>query len=379
MEKIKVLIVDDSSIMRKLISKIVSTDSDLEVVDTAMNGLFALKKIKKYAPDVVLLDLEMPGMNGVDFLKMRNELGINTPVIVISSLGKSHPEVIFKTIELGASDFIIKPSGPISMDIESLSEEIVKKVHYYHKKSIIKPQKTFELDREIALRASKRLLDEADKNIIQKPGTTAAKYNLNDKIKRIKRVRVLVIGISTGGPNALRTILPRFGKNFPLPILIVQHMPPGFTYEFAKGLNEICPLNVCEATDGEEVKSGNVYIAPGNRHLEVLYHGLSPKVYLDDDEPCNGHKPSAGKLYNSVKQAYGNEVIAVIMTGMGKDGAAAINDLSSIGALTIAQSEETCVVYGMPKVAVEIGGIDKIVDLERIPDVIFELLSLVDS
>lgn len=376
MEKIKVLVVDDSSIMRKLITKIISTDNDLEVVDTAMNGLFALKKIKKYCPDVVLLDIEMPGMDGIEFLKMRNELGITTPVIVISSLGKSKPETIFRTMELGASDFIIKPSGSISLDIENMSEEIVSKVHYYHKRNLFPSHHCFEIGKKIEYDSSKKLIDEIDKNIISKPSSPSTK-DITEKIKRIKRIRVLAIGISTGGPNALRTILPRFKKDFPLPILIVQHMPPGFTFEFAKGLNEICTLNVREACDNDEISAGNVYIAPGNRHLEIVYSGLNPRVYLDDSPAYNGHKPSAGKLFNSIKQIYGNEAIALIMTGMGKDGAKAINDLSAIGALTIAQSEETCVVFGMPKVAIEEGGIDKIVDLEKIPDTIFEFLNLV--
>ncbi len=366
MAKVKVLVVDDSSIMRKLISKIVSEDPELEVVDTAMNGLFALKKIKKFGPDVVLCDLEMPGMNGIEFLKMRKELGIQTPVIVVSSLGKSQPEIIFKTMSMGASDFIIKPSGAISMDIETLAEEIRSKIHYYHRSNILTVEQKKKIEQE-ELKHSEAILQEYHLQSVKSQSTPVIpKKSLEEKISKIKKIKAICIGISTGGPNALRKILPLFPKNFPLPIFIVQHMPEGFTKEFASGLDEICKMTAQEARDGLIAKPGNIYIAQGNRHL--VLKGSSKEIYMGiNQEPhCNGHRPSAGVLFLSSKDVLGEECISIIMTGMGKDGAKEINELSAVGAITIAQSANTCVVYGMPKVAVEQGGIDIILPLDDI-------------
>ncbi len=353
--------------MRKLISKIVSDDPQLEVVDTAMNGLFALKKIKKYGPDVVLCDLEMPGMDGIEFLKMRKELDIQTPVIVVSSLGKSRPEIIFKTMEMGASDFIIKPSGSISMDIEMLAQEIRSKIHFYHKRNVLTDEQKQKIEIQELKHAESLLTEIHKKNIQDAKSTPIPKIPLEEKIARIKKIRAVCIGISTGGPNALRRILPDFPENFPVPIFIVQHMPEGFTKEFAAGLNEICSMTAQEAQNGMEAKPGNIYVAQGNHHL--VLHGIPSDITMEiNQQPqCNGHRPSAGKLFLSAKDVLGKECMAVIMTGMGKDGAKEINALSVTGAITIAQSANTCVVYGMPKVAIEMGGIDEILPLDKIP------------
>ncbi len=381
-EKIKVLIVDDSSIMRKLISKIITDDPSFEVVDTAMNGLFALKKIKKFSPDIVLCDLEMPGMDGIEFLKMRNSLDITTPVIVISSLGKSKPEIIFRTIELGACDFIIKPSGSISMDIEVLAEEIRSKIRYYHKKNTITPKQKEIIEAE-ELKHAEQLLKETDKRSVAIgqaiPRVIENKLSLDEKIKSIRKLKVLAIGISTGGPNALRTILPCFPQNFPLPILIVQHMPPGFTKEFANGLNDICKMKVQEAADGLIAEPGNIYISPGDFHLMIDNEGSRIRLKLDSSPQFDGHRPSVGMLFKSVLTCFGNESINVIMTGMGKDGAFYISELSKNGAIALAQSEASCVVFGMPKVAIEMGGIDEIISLDNLPQRIMELVRLIGT
>lgn len=375
MEKIKVLVVDDSSIMRKLIAKIVSDDPKLEVVDTAMNGLFALKKIKKFSPDIVLLDLEMPGMNGLDFLKMRKELVIDTPVIVISSLGKNQPELVFKTIEMGASDFVIKPSGSISMDIENLAEEIRSKIHFYHKKNVLSPKQKEIIEQE-ELKHAQSLLNEANENKVHiEDNIVTTKATLEEKLKSINEIKLIAIGISTGGPNALRNILPDFPISFPVPIIIVQHMPPGFTKEFAKGLDDICQLNVVEAKDNEEIEDGKIYIAPGDSHVGVSFNGRKMQINLDSSPPINGHKPSVGFLFNSIKDNIAKNCISVIMTGMGRDGANEITELSKKGAITIAQSGNTCVVFGMPKVAIENGGIDEVIPLDKITDRIIEIVN----
>ena len=362
--------------MRKLISKIVTDDPELSVVDTAMNGLFALKKLKKHNPDVVLLDLEMPDMDGIGFLRMREELGISTPVIVISSMGSTHPEMVFATIAMGASDFIIKPSGSISLDIDTLAEEIRSKIHYYYKKNTRTPNQLKEIDKEEAKRSAQWLKGVEDTiKIKSREEKIIVKKHLEEKINDIKKLELISIGISTGGPNALRTILPYFKKSFPLPILIVQHMPPGFTAEFAKGLDDICPMQVCEAQDGMIVEPHKIYIAPGDLHMCVRLSGSLLKIELEDTPAINSHRPSVEKLFQSILNTCSNNSLNIIMTGMGKDGANGITDLSKAGAICFAQSQESCVVFGMPKVAIEYGGIDEILSLRQIPERVYQILN----
>ncbi len=377
------LVVDDSSLMRKLIRKMVEEDPDITVVDTAMNGIFALKKIETRDPDVILLDIEMPEMNGVEFLEKCRELGIEIPIIVLSSLGKNRPELTTKCLTLGAKDFIIKPSGTISMDIELVKEEVNSKIKFFHYELTKQPFKRKGLKKDI-----EKLISPKEKQRVtiktellprvEKPKKIAesATIGLNEKLKNIDSIEAVTIGISTGGPYALRKIIPLFPASFPLPILIVQHMPSGFTYEFSKGLDEISPTRVKEAEDGDKIEKGNVYIAPGNRHLIVKRYAGNIIVSLSDSPHVCGHRPSAEVLFDSAITAYGNRMISVIMTGMGKDGARGIKRVSIKGGITLAQSERTCVVFGMPKVAVDIGGIDEIVDLDDIPYKIMEFTSM---
>ncbi len=198
---------------------------------------------------------------------------------------------------------------------------------------------------------------------------------LKNKLKAINSLEAVVIGISTGGPYALRKIIPRFPANFPLSILIVQHMPEGFTYEFTKGLDEICSLSVKEAEDGDILKKGTVYIAPGNRHLLVKLLDGSPKIRLSGSGLVCGHRPSVELLFNSALEAFNNRIIGVIMTGMGKDGAKAIRKIKLNGGIALAQDEKTSVIFGMPKVAIDLDGVDEVLDLDSIPKRIIEIAS----
>ena len=371
--------VDDSSLMRKLITKIVEENSRLKVVDTALNGIFALKKIEKHHPDVVLLDIEMPEMDGIEFLEKCRDLNIDIPIIVLSSLGKNRPEITLKCLALGAKDFIIKPSGTISMDIELVKDELLPKIIYYHNE---RPKTTIQKDqlqetiekythRESHKRQSAISPADTEQEEIKKIPIT-----VSEKIKTIPRLELLTIGISTGGPHALRKIMPLFPPDFPLPILIVQHMPPGFTDEFAKGLDEICQLTVKEAEEGEKAQSGVIYIARGDRHLQINREAEKNVIHLSDSPPENGHRPSVEVLFDSATASCGNRLISVIMTGMGKDGARAIKRVRLKGGITIAQSENTCVVFGMPKVAIEMEGIDEILDLDNIVPRVLEITNI---
>jgi two-component system chemotaxis response regulator CheB len=231
-KKISALVVDDSALMRNLISKMLESDPEIAVCATAMNGEFALEKSKKYSPDIIVLDLEMPVMNGIEFLKRKKEEGIETPVIILSSMAKKGAAITMEALSLGALDFILKPSGSVSRDIESVCEELVQMVKIYARK---KDLLTGSLAAE-------------EPEIEEKADLFASQ--LIEKQKKKGAIRIVAIGISTGGPNALRQILPCFDASFPVPIVIVQHMPAGFTEEFAKSLDRICPLEVKEAEDG---------------------------------------------------------------------------------------------------------------------------------
>lgn len=397
MDKIKVLVVDDSSLMRKLISKIVNSDPQMEVVDTAMNGVFALQKIQKHNPDIILLDIEMPEMDGLEFLRKRREFDISTPVIVLSSLGRSKPHITMQSLDLGAKDFIMKPSGTISMDIETISEEIIAKIKYFHQKDPQRAQK-FSIPSEIMhSHPMERTIDKTEEvkraDFVRASSQTAVKESVSidpylvekhkeemeKKLSLLHSINIVGIGISTGGPNALRQILPEFPKDFNLPILIVQHMPPGFTKEFAMGLNEICSLDVKEAEDEEPIKKGTIYIAPGDKHMIVGGKEGNARIILTDGPLSCGHKPSVEELFISMAKTYQNKSLAIIMTGMGKDGANGIKHIYQKGGITLAQDETSCVVFGMPKVAIMMGGIDEVISLKDIPNRVLKIIYRVNG
>ena len=376
------LVVDDSSLMRKLISKIVESDPALKVIDTAMNGIFALKKIEKHDPDIILLDIEMPEMDGIEFLKKCRELDIDIPVIILSSLGKNRPEITLKCLDLGAKDFIIKTSGTISLDIDSIQPEIISKIKFFyreHPKHFLKKDKLKKTLEEMSQKDISLMVEASKEKEEIEFKETPLSLDLEKKIKSIPSLEVLTIGISTGGPHALRKIMPFFPSNFPLPILIVQHMPVGFTAEFANNLNEICELIVKEAEDNEIMMPGTVYISPGDKHLLVRTDQINKYISLSNDPPINGHKPSVEPLFDSATEAFKNKLISIIMTGMGKDGAKAIKRVRLNGGITLAQSERTCVVFGMPKVAISENAIDEVIDLDNIPKRILEITSIIFS
>ncbi len=390
MSKIKVLVVDDSSLMRKLISNMITEDSEIEVQDTAMNGYFALQKIEKNPPDIVLLDIEMPQMDGIEFLERVKELEIDIPVVVLSSLGRNRPEITLRSLELGAKDFIVKPSGTISLDIETVKEEVQAKIKYFYKEHVKEGKKPVSKDevkekiKEVKKPSYKppREPDKIERPSViveEKEDEEVSGISIENKIEKMKSVELVAIGISTGGPNALREILPKFEEDFSAPIVIVQHMPPGFTTEFAKGLDEICKLKVKEAEDFDPVEEGVIYIAPGNRHVKLEKKGMGYILKLDDGPNECGHKPSAEVLFKSVSECCPKTSIAIIMTGMGKDGSKALRGIRVKGGITFAQSEDTCVVFGMPKVAIEHKSVDEIIDLKSIPSRIIEIVNQING
>jgi two-component system chemotaxis response regulator CheB len=355
-DKISVLIVDDSALMRNLISRIVEGAEDLHVAGKAMNGEFALQKITRLDPDVIILDLEMPEMNGIEFLQERKKRGIDVPVVILSSLARKGAKITMEALSLGASDFIMKPSGPVSEDIQKVGEHLINAVRAY---GLNYRKKKGVIITEAAGKAPPRPKPAEVPEPVKKPKPPEVSSKAGP-------IEIIAIGISTGGPNALREVFSRIDANLEVPIIVVQHMPAGFTEEFAKSLDRICPLEVAEAKDEDLLKPGRVLIAPGNYHVEVEKRRLSGVVRLSSSDPVNGHRPSAGVLFASVAKNYENKSLAVIMTGMGRDGAREIGKIAEAGGVTVAQDQETSVVFGMPKVAIENGYIHHILPLKEI-------------
>jgi len=348
---INVLIVDDSALMRNLIGRIVESDPALAVVAKAMNGVFALKKLETSEVDVIILDLEMPEMNGIEFLKKRRELKIDIPVIILSSIARRGAEITMEALALGASDFIKKPSGSVSEDIHLVGEQLLSLIKAYGgRRKAFAPR------------------HDAPHPTVATPAPTPAPVVKpmvlpSGPLRAHSGLQICVIGISTGGPNALRQVFASIDADFPLPIVVVQHMPAGFTAEFARSLDKHCALEVKEAEEGDLVKKGRILIAPGDWHVELEKKSLAAIVHLNQNEATNGHRPSAGVLFKSAAKQYGSSVLAVIMTGMGRDGAAEIGEVYRAGGLTLAQDESSSVVFGMPKVAIEMGHVEKVVSL----------------
>lgn len=347
MKKIRVLVVDDSAFMRKMIPQILNSDPEIEVVGTAMDGLFALKKMADLKPDIITLDMNMPRMDGIETLRhIVEDIGI--PTIIVSSLTKKDAELTFRALEIGAFDFVTKPEGAISVHIQEIAQELITKVKAAYDNPLarlkIKKVKPVEL-----VKAERPL-----------PGLPPAAKKTAEK--------VLAIGTSTGGPNALSYLLPLLPKDFPAAILIVQHMPIGFTEMFANRLNSICALEVKEAREGDLVLPGRILVAPGNRHLKIRRLPLGTITVLSEAPSVNGHRPSADVLFRSVAQEYGRNAIALIMTGMGDDGAKGMGEIMAQGGFTVAQSEESCVVFGMPKAAIEKKFIQSVVSLEEMAE-----------
>lgn len=361
-DPISVLVVDDSALMRNLISRIVDSTPGLKVADKAMNGMFALQKIPRCQPDVIVLDIEMPEMNGIEFLKERKRLGIEIPVVILSSAAKRGAQVTMEALSLGASDFITKPSGSVSSDIHTVAGELARMLvaygaQYQREKGRDAPSYEFDVPermfepRQAEARPAPRPAP-APAAPARSPGPT----------------EIIAIGISTGGPNALREVFARIDPELGKPVVVVQHMPAGFTEEFAASLDRVCPLEVKEAADGDLLKPGRVLIAPGDRHAVVEKRALAGIVRVNQDPPENGHRPSADVLFRSVAREYGNKALAVIMTGMGRDGAKELGSIYREGGITLGQDEASSVVYGMPKVAFEMGHVMEQVPLASMAD-----------
>lgn len=345
---IKVLIVDDSAFMRKLIGEMLEKEKDIEVVGKARDGEDAIAKVKRFNPDVVTMDVEMPKMDGLESLEhiMRVQ---PTPVVMLSSTTEEGAENTLKAMELGAIDFVAKPSGAISFDLVKVESHLIKKIRVAAKANVTNVKKVKE---------------EFESGHIEEK---------TFKVKSGNR-KLTLIGVSTGGPRALQRIIPEIKKNIDSPILIVQHMPKGYTKSLAERLNKSSDIVVKEAEDNEPLQNGVAYIAPGGFHLEVSQKGERFYASINRKDPVKGHRPCVDRLFYSASQLKNCTKIAILLTGMGRDGTEGAKMLRKKGDLyTIAESEETCVVYGMPRSLVESKNADEILMLDKIASRINQL------
>jgi two-component system chemotaxis response regulator CheB len=336
--KVRVLVVDDSALMRKLISQVLSRDPSIEVIGTAMDGLIGLRKIEELRPDVVTLDLDMPRMDGMEMLRHITRKQ-RLPVIVFSAHTEAGASVTFKALGLGAFDFVAKPHEAASGSIEQIASELALKI-------------------KVAAASGAPKLIISEPAVKRKDPRTASAPRWPS--------RIFAIGISTGGPNALEYVFSQLPEDFPGCLLVVQHMPEGFTGMFARRLNDCSAIEVKEAQSGDLLLAGRALICPGNRHLKVRRLDHGDIAILDSQPRINGHRPSVDVLFESVAREFAAKATAILMTGMGDDGAAGMGVVRAAGGSTIAQSLDSCVVESMPRAAIERGFAMRVIPLHLI-------------
>lgn len=344
MEKIKIAVVDDSAFMRKLISDMINEDNRFEVIAKLRNGKELIDNIEKLKPDLITLDIEMPVLDGLATLKELKKINSNVPVIMVSSVTKEGSKMTIKCLENGAVDFIAKPSGSISLDIEKIKEELIEKM----------------------LEITKVNKERKVRKVVTTTAVTESKH-----INKRHNVKVVVIGASTGGPKAIQAVLTKIDKNINVPILVVQHMPKGFTKAFAERLDKICQLQVVEAKENMEIKNNIVYIAEAGHHMEI---GKDKKIVFTEEPPIWGVRPAVDYLFKSAAEVYKDGTLSAVLTGMGKDGAEGTAMIKDKGGLTIAQDEASCTIYGMPKAAFQTGKVDLVLSLDKVGETICKIV-----
>lgn len=335
--KTKVVVVDDSALVRSLMTEIINAKHDMQVVGTAPDPLVAREVIKQLNPDVLTLDVEMPKMDGLEFLDKLMRLR-PMPVVMVSSLTERGSEITMRALELGAVDFVAKPKAGIASTMRDYGEEIVEKIRVAAKARI--PQR------------------QSSSGDSHKPSIPSLGGRM------LTSEKLIIVGASTGGTEAIKAFLLNMPSDCP-GIVITQHMPAGFTKSFANRLDTLCKISVVEAKGGERILPGHAYIAPGDKHLKVVRSGANYMTELDDGAPVNRHKPSVDVLFDSAAVNAGKNAIGVILTGMGKDGAAGMLRMKEAGAYNFAQDEASCVVFGMPKEAIAHGGVNEVCSLNE--------------
>ncbi len=353
MQKIKVLCVDDSALIRSLMTEIINSQPDMTVVATAPDPLVARELIKQHNPDVLTLDVEMPRMDGLDFLEKLMRLR-PMPVVMVSSLTERGNEITLRALELGAVDFVTKPKVGIRDGMLDYAEKLADKVRAAARARVrVRPAAAHAPAAAGAVGGAAGAAASAH----AAPASASPAPMLNNPL--LSTEKLIIVGASTGGTEAIREVLTPLPPDAPA-VLIAQHMPPGFTKSFAQRLNGLCRITVKEAEHGERVLPGHAYIAPGHAHLLLARSGANYIAHLSDEPPVNRHRPSVDVLFRSAAAHAGKNAIGVILTGMGRDGAAGLLEMRNAGAYTLAQDEASCIVFGMPREAIALGAADDI-------------------
>ena len=350
--KIRVIVVDDSALVRSLLSEIINRQRDMECIGTANDPLVAREMIREMNPDVITLDVEMPRMDGIDFLGRLMRLR-PMPVVMISTLTERGAEVTMKALELGAVDFVAKPRVGLASGLNELASQIVDKI------------------RVAAVAQVRR----APARETAPTGGAAPVVSSTALLGRLSTEKLICIGASTGGTEAIKEVLMQMPADSPA-IVITQHMPPGFTTSFAARLNGLCQITVKEAVNGERILPGHAYVAPGGRQFRIDRSGSNYVAVVEDTEPVNRHKPSVEVLFKSAAHMLGANAVGVMLTGMGGDGAQAMKDMRDAGSYNICQDEASCVVFGMPRMAIQAGAAHAVLPLKQIAAALIERLSI---
>ena len=369
----RVLIVDDSVVFRKILAEALGKHPGINVVGTACNGKEAISKVRLLHPDLLILDVEMPEMDGLATLDELKKQHLKAGVIMFSTLTSSGAKTTIDALSKGAFDFVPKPTGAgaFSQSVSCIRQELIPKIEAFGQNRNgrkVKPQKP-------VLHAKKTMPSPGNKRLTrpEKPvvGRSVPKPSLAGGVGF--KAEAVAIGVSTGGPNALNEVIPKFPSSFRLPVFLVQHMPPVFTTQLASRLDQKSKLHVVEAKDGMNVTPGTVYLAPGDFHMEVVRENNTKLIRLNQGPPVNSCRPAVDVLFRSVSRVYGDRVVAAVLTGMGQDGFEGARALKQKKARIIAQDKETSVVWGMPKFVVEAGIADRVVPLGSITAAIMEL------
>ncbi|MDP2261889.1 MAG: chemotaxis response regulator protein-glutamate methylesterase [Hydrogenophaga sp.] len=354
MSKIKVVVVDDSALVRSLLTEIINRQRDMCCVGAASDPLVAREMIRELNPDVITLDVEMPRMDGLEFLSRLMRLR-PMPVVMVSTLTEQGAEITLRALEMGAVDFVAKPRIGISSGLNELSGDIVDK---------IRVAASAHVSRHPGPAASTA-------QTTTTPSTPAAP---RAPLPRLSTEKIICIGASTGGTEAIREVLMEMPADAPA-IVITQHMPPGFTTSFAARLNSLCRIRVEEARDGQRILPGHAYIAPGGRHLRIDRSGSNYVAVVEDTEPVNRHRPSVEVLFRSAARVLGPNALGVMLTGMGADGAQAMREMKDAGSYNYVQDEATCVVFGMPRMAIQSGAAHEVLPLNQIANALLTRLA----
>lgn len=354
MSKITVVVVDDSALVRSLLTEIINKQPDMVCIGAANDPLAAREMIRELNPDVITLDVEMPKMDGLEFLSRLMKLR-PMPVVMVSTLTERGAEITMRALEMGAVDFVAKPRIGVSSGLRDLGTEIVEKIRIASKARV---------SRHVSPPPA------APGHTHEAVASTPAPRIMN----RLSTEKVICIGASTGGTEAIREILVNLPADSPA-IVITQHMPPGFTTSFASRLDSLCKIRVAEARDGDRLLPGHAYIAPGGKQFHIERSGANYVAVVNDDEPVNRHKPSVEVLFKSCARVLGPNAVGVMLTGMGADGATAMKEMRDAGSYNFVQDEASCIVFGMPKMAIQCGAAHEILPLNRIAHALVERIN----